>query len=64
VMLAVPFVGSAVAEDVRTIVEPEGAKRGTISQPAVRSGRASAKARKTNRWIPRAIMKPVNILVP
>jgi hypothetical protein len=61
---AVAFVGSAVAEAVRMIVEPVGARRGTFWQAPVRSRIASPNARERSRQFRRDIMKPLTILVP
>jgi type II secretory pathway pseudopilin PulG len=59
-MVAVPFVGRAVAVAVRVMLEPAGARRGTFSQATDATIRAAAAATRTGRK--RAIIKSLSIL--
>src|SRR5258706_5130003 len=66
-MSADPATESAVVEAVRVIVEPDGARSGTFSQATVRSESEKSSPRtasKRIRWVRRAMIKLVNILIP
>src|SRR5256885_7333993 len=59
----VPLVGSAVAEAVRVIVDPPGARSGTLSQPTASMAPAH-RAINTGTRRSSDIMKSLSILIP
>jgi type II secretory pathway pseudopilin PulG len=63
-MSAVPLTGSAVAADVKVIVEPLGASSGTFEQAALKRAHPNKTAKAGKRRKRRDIMKTVTILVP
>ena len=58
---AVPLSGSAVAADVKVMVDPDGASSGTLSQATLRPPAAN---RMPNAIRVRDIIETLNILLP